>query len=154
MKYILIFFLLCSQMLSAQTKVYLGQFPSMNSWIYEINTSQVLKVNNAASKVPILFRQGKQLYYNERRSFTDVKCTVVNNQIFKGNSSSTFDILFTLKDGKLYAGDGNFGQQILYTLEDGKIYMGDSNSTFDLLMTYELASEEDLIVIAAVIAPY
>jgi len=154
MKLILIFALSCSQLVLAQTKVYQGQFPSLNSLMYEINSTQILKVNNTANKVAMLFRQGKELYFNERKSFTDVKCTISNNQIFRGKSSSNFDVLFTLKQGKLYVGDGNFGQHVMYTFEDGKIYLGDSNSTFDLLMTYELAKDEDLIIIAAVIAPY
>jgi len=154
MKSMILLFLFFSHFVFAQTKVYVGQFPSMNSWIYEITATQILKVNNAANKVPMLHRQGKELYYNERKSFTDVKCSIVGGQIFKGKSTSTFDVLFTLKNGKLYAGDGNFGQKIVYTFENGKIYLGDSTSSFDLLMTYELAKEEDLMLIAAIIAPY
>lgn len=149
-----IFCLSCGLQLNAQSKVYVGSFPSLNSQIYEILPSKILRVTNAANKSPKLFIQGNLIYFNERRSFTDVMYTFSENQLFKGNSSSSFDVLFTLKDGKLYAGDGRFSQVVLYTFSDGKIYRGDSTSTFDFLMSYELGSDADLILVAAAIAPY
>lgn len=155
MKYF--FFLLClfvGTQLNAQTKVFVGQFPSMNSQIYEISSSKIQRVTNAANKSSILFIQGSQIYFNERRSFTDVMYTFSEDQLFKGNSTSSFDILFTLVDGKMYAGDGKFSQVVLYTFRDGKIYRGDSSSSFDVLMSYELNDPKDLILIAAAIAPY
>lgn len=139
---------------SAQTKVYVGQFPSMNTQVYEISSTKIQRVTNAANKSAVLFIQGNLIYFNERKSFTDVMYTFSENQLFKGNSTSSFDVLFTLKDNKLYAGDGRFSQVVLYTFNDGKIYRGDSNSSFDLLMSYELNSPGDMILIAAAIAPY
>lgn len=140
--------------LNAQTKVYVGQFPSLNTQIYEIVPSKILRVTNAANKSPILFIQGNLIYFNERRSFMEVMYTFSEDQLFKGNSTSSFDALFTLKEGKLYAGDGRFSQVVVYTFSEGKIYRGDSTSSFDLLMSYELNSPTDLILIAAAIAPY
>lgn len=140
--------------IQAQTKVYVGQFPSMNTQIYEISSSKIQRVTNAANKSPILFIQGNLIYFKERRSFTDVMYTFSEDQLFKGNSTSSFDVLFTLKEGKMYAGDGRFSQVVVYTLRDGKIYKGDSTSNFDLIMSYELEDEQDLILVAAAIAPY
>lgn len=152
-----LFFIICLSgvlQLNAQTKVYVGSFPSMNSQIYEISSNKISRVTNAANKAPILFIQGSLIYFNERKSFTDVMYTYSENQLFKGNSTSSFDALFTLIDGKLYAGDGRFSQVVLFTFSEGKIYRGDSTSTFDLLMSYELNSDTDLILVAAAIAPY
>jgi hypothetical protein len=104
--------------------------------------------------VDILYIDGEKVYLKDRKFFNDVKYTLKNNIIYKGTSTTTFDKLFTLKEGKLYVGDGDFSSQCLYTLKDGKIYKGDSTSTFDLIMCYEGASDEDLIKVAMLITPY
>lgn len=102
----------------------------------------------------MLFLEGNKIYLNQRKSFTDVKYTIKENAIYKGDSNSSFDVLFTLKDGKVFIGQGRFGETILYTLKDGKIYQGDSTSTFNQIMSYELKSESDLILIVAAILPF
>lgn len=154
MSKIVVVFLLLHSFGFSQSKVYLGNYASMNSLIYEITAKEVIRVNSMANKSPFLFIDGTKIYLNQRMSFTDVKYTIKENSIYKGDSNSSFDILFTLKDGKLYVGQGRFGEVVLYTLKEGKIYQGDSTSTFNQLMSYELTNESDLILIAAAIAPY
>lgn len=137
-----------------QTKVYIGEFASLSSLIYEVRPQQITRFTNAANKAPYLFRQGNLIYFDSRKSFTDVLYTIEDNHIYKGNSTSSFDLLYTLQDDRLYVGDGRFNQTCLFTFKDGKIYRGDSGSAFDVLMCYELENPEDLIIIAAIIAPY
>lgn len=137
-----------------QSKVYTGEFVSLSSLIYEIQPQQIIRFSNAANKAPYLFRQGNLIYFDSRKSFTDVLYTIEDHHIYKGNSTSSFDLLYTLQDDRLYVGDGRFNQTCLFTFKDGKIYRGDSGSAFDVLMCYELENPEDLIIIAAIIAPY
>lgn len=151
---IVLFFALACSHSWGQTKVYMGNFPSLSSLIYEVHPQKVIRFQNAAVKADYLFVQGKTIYFDSRKSAWDVKCSFDEKHIYKGNSTSTFDILYTLKDGKLYLGDGSFNQTCLYTLQDGKVYQGDSTSPFDILMCYELQNPGDLIIIAALIVPY
>ncbi len=153
-KLLLIAFLALLGSAYGQSKVYIGEFSSLTSLLYEIHPQQVIRISSVANKTPYLFRQGNRIYFDNRKSFTDVLYTIEDNHIYKGNSNSTFDLLYTLQDGRLYIGDGRFNQTCLFTFNNGKIYKGDSSSSFDVLMCYELDNPEDLIIIAAIIAPY
>ena len=154
MRFFLCALLLFPLGLIAQVKVYVGEQKFPNELIFELKNDIVYRVTNPALKSEYLFISGDKVYFRDRKSFTDVKYTLTENGIFKGNSSSSFDQLFTLKDNKMYIGDSNFSSDCLYTLKDGLIYKGDSTSSFDAFMSYEIESEEDLILVAMLIAPY
>ena len=154
MRTLLFFIFLFPIVAFTQTKVYVGKQKFPNDQIYEIKSNIVYRVNNAASKVEYLFIENGKVYFKDRKFFTDIKYSYNNTSIYKGNSTSTFDQLFELKEGKLYIGNSNFSSDCLFTLKDGVIYKGNNTSTFDAIMTYDIESADDLILIAMLIAPY
>lgn len=138
----------------SQTKIYRGDFKSLSNLVYEIKSDQITRVTDGTFRSPIFYREGNMIYFGRTKSFTEVMYRIQDNQIFQGNSNSSFNLLYTFVDNKVYLGEGRFGQKVLYTIVDGKIYLGDSTSTFDLIMSYDLDNEQDLIFLVAVISPY
>lgn len=138
----------------SQSKVYSDEFQNVSNLIYEVSATRITKVNSVANKVQLYSIRSNEVYIGQSNSFFDCIYTVSNNQIYKGRSTSTFDLLYTLKDGKLIKGDGNFPNRVIFTFENGKIYFGDSSSIFDLVATYELDRDEDLLLIGMILAPF
>lgn len=153
-KFLILFALLCTFDAISQVKVYYGENTFLSDLVYQIEGNTVYRYSNPAIKTDILYIDGDKVYLKDRKFFNDVKYTIVGNTIYQGNSTTTFDKLYTLKEGKLFMGDGTFTTQCLYTLMEGKIYKGDSTSSFDVIMSYEISSEEELIKVAMLITPY
>lgn len=154
MRFLLIAILFLSLDTWSQTKVYSDEFQNLSNLVLEISSSKIIKVNSVSNKVQLYTIRNNEVYIGNSNSYFDCAYSISKNQIFKGRSTSTFDVAYTFKDGKLFKGDGGFPNRVIFTFENGKIYSGDSSSVFDLIATYDLDREEDLILVALAMAPY
>jgi hypothetical protein len=148
----LFFIFLVTTFSSFGQKVFLSDRKYSSDLVWE-KEEQTIYHNSPTGRVEVLYIKDNVVYLKERMFYSDVKYTVSENKIYRGNSTSTFDLLCTLVDGKLYKGDGRSTSDCIYTLKNGIIYQGYSTSTFDKFMAYE-CDESMLIWVVLMILPY
>jgi len=152
-KLIFLLMLLCSVVISAQTKFYKGDSKYDADIAYTIIGGTVYHGDNTFSRKILFTISDNKVYLGQSTSTFDCIYTVYEGNVYRGDSRFSSDLIYTIEDDKVYRGNSTFSSNCILTYEEGKIYMGDSTFPSDVLFT--LSNDVlSLALIACIVGPY
>ena len=121
---------LISTPVSADCKIYKGDYASYSNLIATV--------------------KGDKIYKGDYASYSNLLGTRKNDKIYKGDYASYSNLLATIKNDKVYKGDYASYSNLLATVTKDKIYKGDYASYSNLFGTGKDCSSSDLSFAAGI----